>query len=343
MTVVDTILTILDARLMQLYADAAVFERGAWSVLGTTTLVLVYLALAFVLPNQIPFMTEAAHIATLHSIIFAIAGVLLAATLRYSTGSEAAQLDFVPVTPILAALPFVCITLTNAILLPVLGVESWLRDELQSHFSVLAIVQMLACAEAAAVTMCSLLTVVRLCKYRSMYPYGATVSIRHTKTDVASEYGSTMRYSADGTPHTVSFAAALANVSAAVDETSTSVTVSFPAQERRASTLPPVSSPLPTYASSSSVNADPPKRMTSSFADTSFSSPPPAVAAALSPGGVVTPSTPMTAVPVPGTPTLAAPHELVRLREVCFAVIFVHQSRVQTYCDCAEMYVPSAA
>lgn len=108
--------------------------------------------LAFVLPSYIPSFSEAAHVATLHSVLFAVVAIILAISARHVYGPAHKRPPFFPVSPFLAQLPIFITTIGNAILLPVLGLEAWLRAELQpSHVTVLLLVQVLASLESTFV------------------------------------------------------------------------------------------------------------------------------------------------------------------------------------------------
>ena len=123
-------------------------------------LIAGYTAIAFALPNAVGFMSEAAHIAALHAVVF-ILTAMLSGSLRYmqSSGgvviggvtSALAGSDLFPLTPLLAEAPIIVVTFSNALLLPVLGLEAWLRTEIGPNFSVLLMVQILAVAETIAV------------------------------------------------------------------------------------------------------------------------------------------------------------------------------------------------
>ena len=107
--------------------------------------------LAFVLPSHLDFMTEAAHIAALHALLFLVVVVLFGLSAREVHGADADRLsEFFPLTAVLADCPLAFATLCNALLLPILGLEAWLRDEMGSRFSVMLMVQMLASAEMTA-------------------------------------------------------------------------------------------------------------------------------------------------------------------------------------------------
>jgi hypothetical protein len=102
-----------------------------------------------VLPDFVYSFSEAAHVATLHAVLFAAEAILLALSARRIFGPARLRTPFFPVSPLLAQLPLFLATLGNAALLPVLGLEAWLRSEMGAHFSVLHLVQLLAALECA--------------------------------------------------------------------------------------------------------------------------------------------------------------------------------------------------
>jgi len=128
--------------------------HAAWVFALQASLVVVYLVCAFVLPGEVSFMAEAAHVGTLHALLF-VCNCLCAMALAPVFSS---RIHPFPFTPLLAAAPLLLAVLANALILPVLGMESWLRDTLGDEFSVLLIVQMLAVAEATGCA-CAVLAV----------------------------------------------------------------------------------------------------------------------------------------------------------------------------------------
>lgn len=124
---------------------------------------VAYVILAFVLPPAVEALSEAAHIASLHAALFAC--ILLAQTSssrRLLAGDM--PLSF-PLTPMLALAPALVSMIANAILLPVLGLESWLQVELGEGFSVLLMVQVLAVAEGCAAVVAAAVVILRGMRY----------------------------------------------------------------------------------------------------------------------------------------------------------------------------------
>lgn len=112
---------------------------------GQLAAAAVYTALAFLLPPRVDWLSEAAHVAALHGLLFVVVGLLWTGLrgLDYS----ALPRGF-PLTLGVAEMPAFVTVLANALLLVCLGVESWLATEsARDHFSVLNVVQALAVAE----------------------------------------------------------------------------------------------------------------------------------------------------------------------------------------------------
>ena len=157
-------------------AAAAAARRSLLLYSLQLSLVVAYTAGAFALPD-LPsgFMSEAAHIAALHAGLFVLTAAL-SGSLRYLQGDAGARgalagSDLFPLTPFLAEVPAVVVTFANALLLPVLGLEAWLRGELGPHFSVLLMVQILAVAEAAAVAAAAGSLAWRYVQFRKVLAY----------------------------------------------------------------------------------------------------------------------------------------------------------------------------
>jgi hypothetical protein len=159
-----------------LHRDKYVVEPVRLSVPGSATPIylfflsaatlIAYCALAFALPSRVPVFNEAAHVATLHAVAFFFIALFLAISARYVFGPDARlRPAFFPVSPLLAQLPFFLVTIGNALLLPVLGLEAWLRAEMAGHFSVLLLVQLLACAESACVLAGAAVVTYKLVQY----------------------------------------------------------------------------------------------------------------------------------------------------------------------------------
>jgi hypothetical protein len=79
-----------------------------------------------------------------------------------------------PLNLLYAICPLVYVTLSNTVLLIILGMESWLRTELGQSFSVLLMVQMLAAAEGAASLLTAAVVVRRVWLFNAAYPAGLT-------------------------------------------------------------------------------------------------------------------------------------------------------------------------
>ena len=149
-----------DKLLTPVEAATAIAHKAIALFIAQYACIVAYVVAAFALANAIGFVAEAAHIAALHAILF-IFVALLSGSLRYlQTGelnkggaiSALAASDLFPLTPLLSEAPIIVVTLANALLLPVLGLEAWLRQEIGPNFSVLLMVQILAVAEAVAVS-----------------------------------------------------------------------------------------------------------------------------------------------------------------------------------------------
>ena len=119
----------------------------------------VYFVITVALPPRVNFLSEAAHIATLHAAVFLVVALCLGASASVVHGPPERLPEFYPLSPRIADSPLLFVTVANALLLPVLGLEAWLRDELGSTFSVVTIVQMLGGAEAfSALTVAGFVT-----------------------------------------------------------------------------------------------------------------------------------------------------------------------------------------
>lgn len=96
--------------------------------------------------------------ASIHGLIF----LMVAANTMVSSHLLSARTSPFPFSPLLAALPLVLVTLSNALLVPILGLESWLdNDKHDEETSLLLVVQMCACAEAAAAALALAVLLVR--------------------------------------------------------------------------------------------------------------------------------------------------------------------------------------
>lgn len=98
--------------------------------------------------------------------VFLVVAFLLALSARHVYGPETRRLPpFFPISPLLAQQGLFLTTLTNAALLLIVGVESWLRRELGGGFSVLALVQSFAVAEGLAALAGAAVASYRLVQY----------------------------------------------------------------------------------------------------------------------------------------------------------------------------------
>jgi hypothetical protein len=126
-----------------------------WAQFG---LVGAYASATYALPPRVSWMSESAHVATCHAALWVLI-LLLYAAIRSST-SAAARIStssgggFFPVTLQLQEAVLACTTLTNALLLVVIGVEAWIRTELPEHTD-LPMVQGLAVVEAVVALGCA--------------------------------------------------------------------------------------------------------------------------------------------------------------------------------------------
>lgn len=139
-------------------------------------MIFLYTGAAFELPSRSPSFKEAAQISTLHGALFAGVALVTMATAHMLSPRTAPF----PFTPVLAALPIAVVVLANAIIVPVLGTESWLDDET----SVLLVIQMLAVAESAAAAATLLILWWRHCRgdRRRMAREAATAAAASTQS-----------------------------------------------------------------------------------------------------------------------------------------------------------------
>lgn len=114
----------------------------------------VYVALSYILPNHVPYLTgdnAAIHVAAVHGLLF----VVVAGMWVVIRGHDYTRLppNF-PLNRDLAEMNAIITIIANAVLLLCLGVEDWVKQEVDHYdFSVLGVVQVLGVAELAFVTL----------------------------------------------------------------------------------------------------------------------------------------------------------------------------------------------
>jgi hypothetical protein len=114
----------------------------------------VYVALSYILPNHVPYLTgdnAAIHVAAVHGLLF----VVVAGMWVVIRGHDYSRLppNF-PLNRDLAEMNAIITIIANAVLLLCLGVEDWVKQEVDHYdFSVLGVVQVLGVAELAFVTL----------------------------------------------------------------------------------------------------------------------------------------------------------------------------------------------
>lgn len=126
---------------------------------------IAYVVCSFVLPPWVSFLSEAAHFATFHAIVwFAVAAAYLA--IKASLPSPRSPICRIfPVSVPLSESIIALSTIVNAALLIVVGVESWLRTQIDEQFTILGIVQAIAAFECGCAVLVGLVLTARVITY----------------------------------------------------------------------------------------------------------------------------------------------------------------------------------
>ena len=161
----------------------AAFGATLWLYSCQAVALLIYVICALTLPDRVDWLSDAAHVAALHAMLFFFIALCWGGIRSFDFARVP---SYFPLTPRLAEAPSVVVITGNAVLLLCLAVEEWVqREGTHYDFSVLAVVQCLAVGELLIVAATTLAVAWRYVQYLKL-PGGDTWGRSEEEGDIFS-------------------------------------------------------------------------------------------------------------------------------------------------------------
>jgi hypothetical protein len=146
--------------------DRSAFGATLWLYSIQAVLLSAYVALSFLLPARVTWLSAAAHVAAMHGLLFFTIALCWGGIRTFDFSRVP---SYFPLTPRLAEAPSVIVIIGNAALLVCLAVEDWVQRETSLlDFSVLGVVQALGVIELCIVGASSLVVAWRFVQYAKL-------------------------------------------------------------------------------------------------------------------------------------------------------------------------------